>query len=215
MTPKVVIFDWDGTLVDSIEHIAGSLYRAATELGYPARDFEAYRDIIGLGIVEALEKLYPGLSVEEMSAIRSGYREYFFKETTTPRNVFTGAEAVLADLKKAGAVLAVATGKSRHGLDLALQTTELGRYFDITCCADETRSKPDPAMLEVVTARLGITPQEAVMIGDTVYDMEMAQRIGMSAIGVEWGVHSREQLESFRPSKITTTMDELRRALDV
>lgn len=122
---------------------------------------------------------------------------------------------MLADLKKTGVSLAVATGKSRGGLDTALQNSELGDYFDITCCADETQSKPDPEMLRVITSHFNIEPQEAVIIGDTVYDMEMAQRIGMPAIGVEWGVHTRDQLAPFEPVAITGTMDALRQALSL
>ena len=87
MDVKVVIFDWDGTLVDSVDHIADSLHQAATELGYPELEREAYRDIIGLGMIEALEKLYPGITREEMTAIREGYARYFFSKVTTPQNV--------------------------------------------------------------------------------------------------------------------------------
>jgi len=90
MDVKVVIFDWDGTLVDSVDHIADSLHQAATELGYPELEREAYRDIIGLGMIEALEKLYPGITREEMTAIREGYARYFFSKVTTPQNVFAG-----------------------------------------------------------------------------------------------------------------------------
>ena len=148
MNVRVVIFDWDGTLVDSVEHIADSLHQAATELGFPALEREAYRDIIGLGMVEALEKLYPGISREEMNRIRDGYGRYFFSKVTTPQNVFDGMADVVADLRGSGRSCSVATGKSRRGLDFALASSGLGDHFEITRCADETRSKPDPAMLE-------------------------------------------------------------------
>jgi len=213
MDVKVVIFDWDGTLVDSVDHIADSLHQAATELGYPALEREAYRDIIGLGMVEALERLYPGLSREEMTTIREGYANYFFRKVTTPQNIFEGMADVVADLRGAGRGCSVATGKSRRGLEPALVSSGLGAHFDITRCADETRSKPDPRMLEEILLFYGIEPSEAVMIGDTRYDLEMAQRIGMPSIGVEWGVHKRDVLGDYAPHAIVDSVPDLRRVL--
>ncbi|WP_375170323.1 HAD family hydrolase [Marinobacter sp.] len=213
MKVKVVIFDWDGTLVDSVEHIAESLHQAATELGFPAREREAYRDIIGLGMVEALEKLYPGISRDEMNRIREGYGRYFFKKVTTSQNVFAGMADVVADIRGSGRGCSVATGKSRRGLDLALVSSGLGEHFDITRCADETRSKPDPTMLEEIVRFYGIDPSEAVMIGDTRYDLDMAQRLGMPSIGVEWGVHKRDVLGEYAPHAIVDTVSDLRRVL--
>ncbi len=213
MKTRVVIFDWDGTLVDSVEHIADSLHQAATDLGFPALEREAYRDIIGLGLVEALEKLYPGIDRAGLDAIREGYKNYFFSKMTTPQNVFAGMADVLADIRRAGRGCSVATGKSRRGLDVALESSGLGSYFDITRCADETRSKPDPAMLEEIVRFYGIEPSDAVMIGDTRYDLEMARRIGMPSIGVEWGVHDREVLGQYSPHAIVDSVTDLRRAL--
>ncbi|MDX1633403.1 MAG: HAD-IA family hydrolase [Marinobacter sp.] len=215
MAVKVAIFDWDGTLVDSVEHIADSLHQAATELGYPALERAAYRNIIGLGIEEALESLYPGITRADMQAMREGYGRYFFTKATTPREVFAGVTEMLADLRGAGLGRAVATGKSRRGLDKALVSSGLGVHFDITRCADETRSKPDPAMLGEILRFYRIEPDEAVMIGDTIYDMEMAQRIGMPAIGVEWGVHDQDTLAAFGPKAIVDSMADLRRALEL
>ncbi|MBW4933615.1 HAD family hydrolase [Marinobacter sp. F4206] len=213
MKVKVVIFDWDGTLVDSVEHIAESLHQAATELGYPQLEREAYRDIIGLGMVEALEKLYPGISRDEMNAIREGYGRYFFSKVTSPQNVFKGMADVVTDLRTSGRGCSVATGKSRRGLDMALVSSGLGKHFDITRCADETRSKPDPAMLEEIVRFYGIDPSEAVMIGDTRYDLDMAQRLGMPSIGVEWGVHKRDVLEDYSPHAVVNSVADLRRVL--
>ncbi|WP_375193502.1 HAD family hydrolase [Marinobacter sp.] len=213
MNVRVVIFDWDGTLVDSVEHIADSLHQAATDLGYPALEREAYRDIIGLGMVEALEKLYPGISREEMNRIREGYAGYFFKKVTTPQNVFEGMADVVADLRNAGRQCSVATGKSRRGLDSALVSSGLGGHFEITRCADETRSKPDPTMLREILQFYGIEPEDAVMIGDTRYDLEMAKRIGMPSIGVEWGVHKRDVLGDYDPHAIVESVPELRKVL--
>lgn len=213
MTIKVAIFDWDGTLVDSVEHIASSLHQAATELGYPALEWDAYRNIIGLGMVEALESLYPGITRAEMKRLREGYGRYFFAKATTPREVFAGMAEVLVDLKSAGWGRAVATGKSRRGLEGALVSSGLGPHFDLTRCADETRSKPDPAMLSEIIAFYGVRPDEAVMIGDTIYDMEMAQRIGMPAIGVDWGVHDEVAMSVYEPKAVVNSVKELRREL--
>jgi len=213
MDVKVVIFDWDGTLIDSVDHIADSLHQAATELGYPELEREAYRDIIGLGMIEALERLYPGLSREEMMRIREGYAGYFFQKVTTPQNVFEGMADILADLRGSGRSCSVATGKSRRGLEVALTSSGLGTHFDITRCADETRSKPDPLMLEEILDFYGYRPEQAVMIGDTRYDLDMARRIGMPAIGVEWGVHKRDVLEQYDPHAVVSSVNELRRTL--
>ncbi|WP_298447849.1 HAD-IA family hydrolase [uncultured Marinobacter sp.] len=213
MDVKAVIFDWDGTLVDSVDHIAESLHQAATDLGYPALEREAYRDIIGLGMVEALERLYPGLGRDEITSIREGYANYFFRKVTTPQNLFEGMADVVLDLRSSGRGCSVATGKSRRGLEPALVSSGLGSHFDITRCADETRSKPDPRMLEEILLFYGIKPAEAVMIGDTRYDLEMAQRIGMPSIGVEWGVHKRDVLGDYAPHAIVDTVTDLRDVL--
>jgi len=215
MDVKVVIFDWDGTLIDSVEHIAESLHQAAMDLGHPDLEREAYRDIIGLGMVEALYKLYPGISHDEMLKIRESYSNYFFSKVTTPQNVFEGMADVVSDLRSAGRGCSVATGKSRRGLEGALVSSGLGTYFDITRCADETRSKPDPKMLSEIIEHYKIRPEQAVMIGDTRYDLEMAQRIGMPSIGVEWGVHQRDVLSHYQPHAVVNTVADLRDVLGI
>jgi len=164
-------------------------------------------------MVEALEKLYPGISRDEMNNIREGYARYFFSKVTTPQNVFAGMADVVADIRGAGLGCSVATGKSRRGLDVALVSSGLGEHFDITRCADETRSKPDPRMLEEIVRFYNIDPSEAVMIGDTRYDLDMAQRIGMPSIGVEWGVHKRDVLGEYSPHAVVDTVVDLRRVL--
>jgi len=213
MNVEVVIFDWDGTLVDSVEHIAESLHLASTALGFPALEREAYRDIIGLGIEEALQQLYPGINAADIAGMREGYREHFFKKATTPQNVFAGIADTLADLRGVGRHCAVATGKNRNGLDFALSSSGLGPHFGITQCADESRSKPDPAMLARILEFYDIKPEQAVMIGDTRYDLDMAQRIGMPSIGVEWGVHKRDVLGQYSPHAIVETVADLRQVL--
>ncbi|MGO1692454.1 MAG: HAD-IA family hydrolase, partial [Marinobacter sp.] len=142
-----------------------------------------------------------------------GYANYFFRKVTTPQNLFEGMADVVADLRGSGRGCSVATGKSRKGLEPALVSSGLGAHFGITRCADETRSKPDPRMLEEILHFYGIEASEAVMIGDTRYDLEMAQRIGMPSIGVEWGVHKRDVLGEYAPHAIVDSVPDLRSVL--
>lgn len=210
---RAVIFDWDGTLVDSLDHITASLAAAARDLSLPVRSDYELRDIIGLGLVEALQKLYPGITRAEMAALRDAYGRYFFSATATPQGLYAGIADLLAQLRQAGPVLAVATGKSRKGLDSALVTTHLGPFFHLTRCADETRSKPHPQMLKEILLALELEPREAVMIGDTVYDLEMAARMGMPSVGVTWGVHEASALAAHEPLRIVNEVAELGRFL--
>lgn len=213
MKIKVAIFDWDGTIIDSIEHIAGSLHQAAAELGFPTLEKAAYRNIIGLGINEALKSLYPEANDSQIEDFRDAYRRYFFAREATPQQIFAGMQEVIADLRTVGQGRAVATGKSRRGLDTALHSSGLHSHFDITRCADETRSKPDPAMLIEIMRFYDIRADEAVMIGDTTYDLEMAQRTGMPSIGVRWGVHDDEAMGRYSPIAIVDSVAELRKVL--
>lgn len=213
MTFDVVIFDWDGTLVDSVDHIAGSLEQAARDLQLPVRSREQLRHIVGLGMHEALEHLYPGITANEVTTLRECYAGYFFSRDTTPEDLFPGTESVLAGLKQLNRRMAVATGKSRPGLDRGLDSSRLGSYFEVTRCANETASKPDPMMLREILEATGTHPERAIMVGDTIYDMEMAQRIGMPAVGVTWGVHSPEQLREHQPFEIVSDRKALQEIL--
>lgn len=204
MSFDIVIFDWDGTLVDSVDHIAGSLEQAAKDLGFPERSREELRHIVGLGMREALENLYPGIAEDEILRLREAYAGYFFSQETTPEHLFPGIDAVLRRLKEADRRMAVATGKSRPGLEKGLVSSRLAPYFELTRCANETASKPDPLMLRQILDITGVSARRAVMVGDTIYDMEMARRLGMPAVGVTWGVHSRDQLGEHQPLDIVS-----------
>ena len=206
---RAVIFDWDGTLVDSLDHITASLAAAAEDCGLPQRSNYELRDIIGLGLVEALQRLYPGITDSEMALLREAYGNHFFSSVATPLSLYEGVAGVLDELFNAGAALAVATGKSRKGLDKALISTGLGPRFRLTRCADETRSKPNPRMLREIMLELAVEPSEALMIGDTVYDLDMAARIGMPSVGVTWGVHDASALLAYKPVQIVNTVAEL------
>jgi phosphoglycolate phosphatase len=206
---KAAIFDWDGTVVDSVEHITDCLHHASTSIGFPALEREAYRDIIGLGLMEALRRLYPGISKDEMAAMRDAYSTHFMATSASNQRVFPGMTEILQDLHSSGRHCAVATGKSRRGLNLALTASQLEPWFHVTRCADETRSKPDPTMLMEILTHLQLEPADAIMIGDTSYDLQMAHAIGMPAIGVRWGVHSDHVMAPFKPLAIVSTVDEL------
>jgi phosphoglycolate phosphatase len=210
---KAVIFDWDGTVVDSVEHITDCLHHAATSIGFPALSREAYRDIIGLGLAEALRRLYPDINKDQMVAMREAYSTHFMATSASHQRVFPGMTDILQDLHNSGRHCAVATGKSRRGLNLALESSQLAPWFHITRCADETRSKPDPAMLIEILNHLELEPQDAVMIGDTSYDLQMAHAIGMPSIGVRWGVHSDAVMAPFKPIAIVSDANELKSLL--
>lgn len=210
---RAVIFDWDGTLVDSLDHITASLAAAAEDCGLPQRCNQELRDIIGLGLVEALQKLYPGINNAKMTLLREAYGIHFFKSGARPHSLYAGIAEVLQALAGTNPAIAVATGKSRNGLDKALASTGLEGFFRLTRCADETRSKPDPRMLEEILRELAVSPGEALMIGDTVYDLDMAARIGMPSVGVTWGVHDTAALAAYNPVRIVNEVAELGRFL--
>ena len=175
MKYKVIAFDWDGTLVDSVDHIVSSMKQAAQQMTLECLSDEAVRNIIGLGMEEAIKTLYSDLSAKDITVFRSHYSDAFFATEVGVKHLFPNVNELLCQLSSKGLVLAVATGKSRRGLDIALNTTGLKRHFSIERCADETKSKPHPLMLHEIMSSLDIRPAEMLMVGDTDFDMEMAQ----------------------------------------
>jgi phosphoglycolate phosphatase len=205
----LVIFDWDGTLMDSLAQIVRSVKLAALDLGVPEPSDAAARDIIGLGLPEAMQVLFPQVPEVEREALRHRYAHHFVAGVGGHSQPYAGAEALLQQLSGAGRQLAVATGKSRAGLNRVLAHTGWSSYFSATRCADETASKPNPLMLKELLLELRVPLERAVMIGDTHYDLEMAQRLGMPSIGVSYGVHSAERLAEHAPIAICQDMSEL------
>ncbi len=191
------VFDWDGTLVDSTARIVSCLELAAKHCDLPILAPETYQNIIGLGLIEACQVLYPSLDQRGIEQLRVAYSEAFVAADTEPCRFFPGVEGVLQSLMSQGHQLAVATGKSRRGLDRALSALNIGDWFVATRCADETRSKPHPLMLEELLQQTGFQASEALMLGDTEYDLEMAQLAGMASIGVTCGAHSEERLRKW------------------
>lgn len=209
MTFPVVVFDWDGTLVDSEHHIVASLRHASAQSGLAVLSHDEFKSIIGLGLREAVLALYPGLSDAAIELYRKHYAEFYFTKPTSPDDLFNDTIATLEALKQKGVMLAVATGKSRNGLDRALSSTGLAPYFAVTRCADETRSKPHPLMLQQIATELATAPEQMVMVGDSSFDLDMARQFGMASIGVSYGVHERQILERYQPRRIINALSEL------
>ncbi|ANB69501.1 HAD-IA family hydrolase [Aeromonas sp. 96A] len=220
---RLAIFDWDGTLMDSVGRIVACVQGAARdcELAVPAPT--QIRQIIGLSLDVAMSRLFPlssgsgsgsGSAFDErqIAALIDRYRHHYLHDAT-PSPLFSGAGELLHDWRSRGLQLAVATGKSRRGLDRVLDETGLRPLFVTSRGADEARSKPDPLMLEQILDELGLSPRQAVMIGDSVHDMAMAEAIAMPRIGVTWGVDSRDALSRHGPVAVVDSMTALRALL--
>lgn len=201
------IFDWDGTLVDSADTIVGAMQAAIGELGLEPRADHEVRNIIGLGLPEALRQLYP--ASDALEVLREAYVRHFLAEGTPPSALFAGVGDTLEQLKQRGHRLAVATGKSRRGLARELHRLGWNGFFDASRCADETRSKPHPLMLQELLAELSTPVERAVMIGDTEYDMAMAREAGMERIAVDYGAHAVARLLPYAPALVLADFPEL------
>ena len=185
--------------MDSESRIVDCVKAAFADLELPSCTDEEISNIIGLGLREAVDTLYPSADEELLQAIVDRYRVHYFDENRTPSRLFCGAREVIETLAARDYLLAVATGKGRRGLNMVLEATGLGAYFHTTRCADETFSKPHPEMLEQILDELGVFPHEALMIGDTEYDLQMATHAGMPALAVSYGVHAVERLLRHKP----------------
>jgi len=206
---SLLVFDWDGTLMDSEARIVACLTRAIDELGLEPRSPRALSNIIGLGLKEAMLSLYPEADEILLEAFVRHYRQHFLSDRQLPSELFSGALDALQQLHGQGYLLAVATGKSRRGLDLSLDETGCRDLFHATRCADETFSKPHPQMLLEIMAVLDVKPEETLMIGDTEYDMLMASQAGTAALAVDYGVHDRQRLLEQQPLSCLSDIREL------
>jgi len=210
MRYRLAIFDWDGTLMDSIARIVSSMQAASREAGWGELEAESVRNIIGLGLPEAIASLCPGIDPERAELLRARYAYHFVEGDTGSMRFYPGVEAGLARLRgRAEQRLAVATGKSRRGLDRIFCESGSGDWFHASRTADETRSKPHPRMLEELLVELDVAIDEAVMIGDTEYDLEMARALGMDGVAVTWGVHAPPRLAASRPVFTAEAVPEL------
>lgn len=195
--------------MDSIDRIVASLRGAITDLDWEPRTKEALRDVIGLGLREAAQRLYPRIETTDYQRFVERYRYHFMVADPTPSELFPGAADTLRKLERQGYLLAVATGKGRHGLNKVLEETGLATLFHCTRCADETTSKPHPQMLLEIMQELAVPATATLMIGDTEYDMEMANNAGTPALAVGYGVHDRTRLALHAPLHCLSEIREL------
>ncbi|AWL30139.1 HAD-IA family hydrolase [Acinetobacter defluvii] len=196
---ELIIFDWDGTLFDSVGQIVASLQFAAQQFEQPLTD-DAAKSIIGLGLPEVAQILFPKVP-ELHDDILKCYGDHYIEHSKDDQ-WFAGVAEMLQDLDAQNIKLAVATGKSRKGLDRVLGQTKSRDLFAVTRAASETKSKPNPLMLSEILQYTGVQADRAIMVGDTSYDLEMAKNIAMPRVGVSYGVHSVEVLKSFKPLSI-------------
>ncbi|GAA5631241.1 uncharacterized protein Rv2232 [Acinetobacter calcoaceticus] len=203
---ELIIFDWDGTLFDSVGQIVASLQYAAQQFEQPLTD-EAAKSIIGLGLPEVMQILFPQVPHLHQELLQC-YADHYVANSKADV-WFNGVAELLMDLKQQGLKLAVATGKSRKGLDRVLAQTNSHALFDITRAASETKSKPDPLMLQEILTEMDVAVERAIMVGDTSYDLEMAQNLSMPRIGVSYGVHSIETLQQYQPLTIAHNVQDL------
>lgn len=215
MKYQLVIFDWDGTLVDSTGRIVDSMQRAAAEVGLPVVPDSAVQNIIGLGLPEALRTVWPGIRDEQLDAMTQVYARNFVYDSKVSMDFFSGVAELLPALRSQGRLLAVATGKSRKGLsrmftELVVDGAPVGEQFAASRCADETRSKPDPLMLRELLTELGVAIDRAVMVGDTSWDLDMAAAIGMDTVAMSHGAHDDEVLRACGPKTICHSIAELK-----
>jgi phosphoglycolate phosphatase len=196
---KLLIFDWDGTLSNSVDRIVSCIQIAAKEHQLPVPSFDQAANIIGLGLREAVDLLFPSADKQLVSEIAASYSVHYRIADSGPCDFFPHVMSALTELKSRGYLLAVATGKSRAGLDRAFASSNIEDLFHSSRCASETESKPSPLMLNELLEEFNLKADQALMVGDTEYDMEMAQRIQMPRLGVSYGAHEVHRLLKYRP----------------
>ncbi len=206
---NTLIFDWDGTLADSISNIVIAMQRAAVDVGLPACSEREVRDIIGLALPDAIAVLYPALDDPTLvGLLLQAYADNYLELERKPSALFEGVRSALDELRAKGFYLAVATGKGRKGLDRMLGVHGLENYFDATRCADETAGKPDPLMIEEILQQLDVSADGACMIGDSSFDLLMAHNAGVRSVAVTYGAMAHEQLMRCEPAHYVDSFDE-------
>lgn len=208
----LIVFDWDGTLMDSAAAIVYALQAAAVDIGVEPPTEARARHIIGLGLYEALQHAMPGLSHDHYAALSERYR-YHYLARDHELVLFDGATALVDNLAARGHMLAVATGKTRKGLDRAFTHSGLGDRFHDSRCADECHSKPHPQMLFELMDAFAVTPERTLMIGDTTHDLLMAKSAGTASLAVSYGAHPRSELVAVASVGCVDNMAELSRLL--
>lgn len=206
---KLLIFDWDGTLCDSIGRIVEAMHAAAAASGYPPCSDEAVKGIIGLALPEAISVLYPQLDDVQVMAMRDHYANAYMALDATPSSLYPGVREALLGFREQGYRLAVATGKARRGLDRVLKAHGWEDFFDITRAADETRGKPHPLMLEQIMSHCEVGPGRSLMVGDASFDLLMARNAGMHSVAVGYGALPLDVLRQYEPQLCIESFDQL------
>lgn len=205
---RLVVFDWDGTIVDSTGAIAESIMLASADLGYPLRDPGVASYVIGLGLRDALAIAVPQLPESEYGALAERYKHHFLERDAKVKT-FAGVETMLGRLMGRGHCLGVATGKSSAGLSRSLDATGLRQYFRATRCADQSTPKPSPDMIFELMDELGVGSEETLMVGDTTHDIKMAQNAGIACVAVTYGAHGSDDLAKMEPLACIESVREL------
>ncbi|CAG8865358.1 Pyrophosphatase PpaX [Pseudomonas fluorescens] len=206
----LLIFDWDGTLADSIGRIVLAMNAAAERAGEAPSAEEAVKGIIGLALAEAISVLYPHLDADRVASFRQHYADIYMALDEQPSPLFEGVTEALESFRAEGYRLAVATGKARRGLDRVLRANGWEGYFNITRAADESRGKPHPQMLEEILAHCQVEPGRALMVGDSSFDLLMARNAGMHCVAVGYGAMSLQALSEFGPELCIDHFSQLR-----
>jgi phosphoglycolate phosphatase len=204
----LIAFDWDGTLFDSTAIITRCIQNAVRDVGgtVPSDKDAAY--VIGLGLMQALAHAAPDVPKDKYAELGERYRHHY-RACQNDISLFEGVLSMLTDLKKRQHWLTVATGKSRPGLDAALQTAQLKGVFDASRTADETAGKPDPRMLQELMREFGVAPERTLMIGDTTHDLQMALNAGCPSVAVSYGAHEAETFNGLKPLFVAHSVREL------
>ncbi|GIZ13401.1 HAD-IA family hydrolase [Pseudomonas sp. NCCP-436] len=212
---RLLIFDWDGTLANSIARIVEVMHLAADSCGLPRCSDDRVRGIIGLELGRAIGVLYPELdSVLAIDGVRRAYSEHYLLLEREPSPLYDGVVESLAAFRRQGYRLAVATGKGRSGLQRVLAGRGWLDYFDVTRCADETAGKPDPRMLHEILAHCAVEPEQALMVGDSTFDLQMARNAGMDSVAVGYGAQPLSVLRQHGPRLAINHFNELRAWLE-
>jgi phosphoglycolate phosphatase len=205
---ELVIFDWDGTVVDSTPTIAQAILSACSDIGVHVQDPHSASYVIGLGLQDALARVAPGITAQQQQRLIERFRHHYLSRDQSLKP-FPGITDVLADIQKTGLPLAVATGKSRAGLDRSFEATQTGHFFQASRCADETDPKPAPTMVFEICEELSIDPAAALVIGDTTHDIFMARSAGACAVAVGYGAHRKDELLEANPVALMNSVAEL------
>ncbi|GAB4261625.1 MAG: HAD-IA family hydrolase [Methylomicrobium sp.] len=206
---ELIVFDWDGTLINTIDWIVHCLQDAAFHCGLSIPSVADAKDIIGLSIDKAITRLFPDIEEPTRRRFIDYYSQTFFSKRLSRDDLFEGVFDMLLQLKADGYRLAVATGKGRNGLQAALTQTDTAHLFDLTRCADETASKPSPIMLNEIIETVGISSDRTLMVGDSIHDLQMARNAGVASAAVACGAHGLDILQRYGPAICLTETSQL------